>query len=165
MPLRKWGGVSLVLCSLYSKQSSFASCLHPAAPSPFPSSIVANFQSNRAKQGKNEFLFGGRWCFLGVLGDNKVQNTNIFLKVRKENRCGGGRLPAFWRAHWSRGCRLQDLPDAGSGPLVVRSLPFVRFPALLAVHLLEIWLYLAFNGFLTGFLLVDVCLYCFGALR
>ena len=34
-----------------------------------------------------------------------MRNLNIFLKSRKENRCGGGRLPAFWRAHWSRGGR------------------------------------------------------------
>ena len=53
-----------------------------------------------AKQGKNEFLFGVSWCFLGIFGDKKVQNLNIFLKVRKENRCGGGRLAAFHGVHW-----------------------------------------------------------------
>ena len=34
-------------------------------------------------------------------------------------------------------CRLsmlQDLPEVGSGPLVVCSMPFARFPALLVVH-------------------------------
>ena len=29
---------------------------------------------------------------------------------------------------------LQDLPEVGSGPLVVCSMPFARFPALLVVH-------------------------------
>ena len=50
-----------------------------------------------------------------------------------------------------RASRLQDLLDAGSGPLVVRPLPFGRSPALLVVCWLEICLYLAFTGFLTGF--------------
>ena len=43
-----------------------------------------------------------------------------------------------------RASRLQDQPDAGGGPLVVRSLPFGRLPALLVVGWLQIWLYLAF---------------------
>ena len=29
---------------------------------------------------------------------------------------------------------LPDLPEVGSGPLVVCSMPFARFPALLVVH-------------------------------
>ena len=38
----------------------------------------------------------------------------------------------------------KDLPEVGSGPLVVCSLLFVRFPALLSVRYLQIWLYFAF---------------------
>ena len=63
--------------------------------SPLPS-IVADFQTIRAKRGKNEFLFGGRWCFLGKIGDNRGRNLNIFLKSRKE----GGLL------RWSVACLL-----------------------------------------------------------
>ena len=70
----------------------FAPCLPCLPESSFLPSIVANFQTIRAKQGKNEFLFDVLWCFLGIFGDNKRQNLNIFLKSRKENRCGGGRL-------------------------------------------------------------------------
>lgn len=57
-------GGALFACPLYSKQSSFAPCLHPTAPSPFPAFIVAYFQTNRAKV--NDFLgvlgvFSGIW--------------------------------------------------------------------------------------------------------
>ena len=67
-----------------------------------------------------------------------MQNLNIFLK------CGVsvcGRVLLWW---WcfivstgpevGRLSMLQDLPSVGSGPLVVRSPPFARFPALLLVH-------------------------------
>ena len=46
----------------------------------------------RAKRGENELFFGVLWCFLGVLGDHKGQNTNIFLKTREENGLKCGRL-------------------------------------------------------------------------
>ena len=81
------------------------------------------------------------WCFLGIFGDNKVQNLNIFLKYGV-SVCG--RVLLWW---WcfivstgpevGRLSMLQDLPDlpaVGSGPLVVCSMPFARFPALLVVH-------------------------------
>ena len=45
------------------------------------------------------------------------------------------------------------------------SLPFVRFAALLLSCCLQIWLYLAFNGFLTGFYGCRVGLYYLRALR
>ena len=61
------------------------------------------------------------WCFLGEFGDNKVQNTNIFLKSKKEDRCGGGRLPAFHRVH-----RLQVVQGfEASGVLLGVSPPFL----------------------------------------
>ena len=56
-------------------------------------------------------------------------------------------VPALWRAHlgrWSGSLGHQDLPEVGSGPLVACSLLFVRFPALLSVRCLQIWLYFAF---------------------
>ena len=60
---------------------------------------------------------------------------------------------------------MQDLRSACVGPLVVCSVAFVRFPALLSVHCLQIWLYFAFLGGFRGFPLLDVGLYCSGALR
>ena len=43
-----------------------------------------------------------------------------------------------------RRSRIQDLPEVGSDPLVVRSMPFVRFTALCLSCRLQIWLYFAF---------------------
>ena len=101
-----------------------------------------------AKQGKSEFFFGVLWCFLGNFGDNKVQNLNIFLKYGV-SVCG--RVLLWW---WcfivstgpevGRLSRLQDLPEVGSGPIVVRSMHFVRFTALCLSCRLRIWLYFAF---------------------
>lgn len=50
----------------------------------FPSWHISS--RNRAKRGKNEFLFGVSWCFLGNLGCRKGRNLNIFLKCGKKNR-------------------------------------------------------------------------------
>ena len=76
------GGVSLLLVALpYSNRLFFAPGSWLPESGCLPAFIVANFQSNRSKQGKNEFLFGGRWCFLGIFGDNNGQKPNIFLKV------------------------------------------------------------------------------------
>ena len=74
-----------------------------------PAFIVANFRTIRAKRIENKFLFGVFWCFLGILGDNKGQNLNIFLKVRE-----GERLE-----RWSVACLLACPLVAGgrgSGP-------------------------------------------------
>ena len=90
-----------------------------------------------AKQGKSEFFFGVLWCFLGIFGGNKVQNLNIFLKYGV-SVCG--RVFLWWWCFMvstgpeiGRLSMLQDLPEVGSGPLVVCSMPFARFPALLVV--------------------------------
>ena len=138
----------------------FAPCLPESS---FLPSIVANFQPIRAKRGKNEFLFGGRWCFLGKIGDKKGRNLNIFLKSRKENRCGGGRLPAFWRAHWSRGGRgFEASGPAGcwlwsSGGVFPAFRPLSCF-ALGALPL-NMALFRVFRAFLAGFIcLAWVCI-------
>ena len=94
------GGWSLFAGSPYSRTPFCPLCLHLLPALSLPSgcsrvrlpSIVADFQPNRAKQGKNEFFFGVLWCFLGKIGDRRGRNLNIFLKSRKENSCGGGRL-------------------------------------------------------------------------
>ena len=92
-----------------------------------PAFIVADFQPNRAKSGKNEFLFGVLWCFFGIFGDNKGQNTNIFLKVG----AGGAGCAGSLACLLVQAFEAQDLPEVGSGPLVVCPVPFVRFIALL----------------------------------
>ena len=48
--------------------------------------------------------------------------------------------------------RIQDLPEVGSGPLVVRPMPFVRFTALLfVVSLANMALFRVLRGFLARF--------------
>ena len=120
-------------------------CLLPDDPeSSFLPSIVANFQTIRAKRGKNKFLFGVLWCFLGIFGDRSGQNLNIFLKVRKEGGVLRWSAACLHSAHLYRLSRLRTCRMVGSGPFVVRSLVFVRSPALLSVRCLRIWLYFAF---------------------
>ena len=128
------GGVSLFYAlSAYSKVASV-----------LPAFILSGRQFSvhrgkfSAKQGKSEFFFGVLWCFLGIFGDKKGRNLNIFFN------CGAGvgcRVLLWWRCfivstgpEVGRLSMLQDLPEVGSGPLVVCSMPFARFPALLVVH-------------------------------
>ena len=66
----------------------------------------------RAKQGENEFLFGVLWCFLGIFGDRKGRNVNIFLKCgcKVNAGCGAACLPfdvsTCGRWSGSRACSL-----------------------------------------------------------
>ena len=64
---------------MYALYIANGALFHPAAPSPFPARIVANFQTIRAKRGKNKLFFGGGWCFLGNLGDKKGQKLRYIL--------------------------------------------------------------------------------------
>ena len=100
---------------------------------------------------------------LGNLGDNKGQNTNIFLKCREGERLERWSLPAFIVSTWCSLSRFRTCRNAGSGPLVVCSPPFVRFAfgALLA----NMALFRILRGFLARFLLFRVGLYCLRALR
>ena len=61
--------------------------------------------------------------------------------------------------------RLQDLPEVGSGPIVVRSPPFVPFLLCLWCIALECGFISRFKGVFRGFYGADVCLYGFGVLR
>ena len=81
-----------------------------------------------------------------------MQNTNIFLKSKKEDRCGGGRLPAFHRVH-----RLQVVQGAGP-PVVFRgvfrpfALPFVPSAGFACGRLLaNMALFRVLGAFLGGF--------------
>ena len=88
----------------------------------------------RSKRGKSEFFFGMLWCFLGIFGDRKGRNTNIFLKSGSGVSC---RVLLWW---W---CPLVAyVPDSGparsAGGWLWSSggaLPaFCPFSALLVVH-------------------------------
>ena len=129
---------------------------------------MANFQTIRAKQGKNEFLFGVLWCFLGVFGDKKGRNTNIFLKVREGKRAEMWSLACLLACplvQVVRASRRQDLPEVGSGPLVVCSLLLSALLLCLCMIALEYGSISRFKGVFRGFPLLDVGLYCFDALR
>ena len=98
-----------------------------------------------------------------------MQNPNIFLELGAGGRC-------WWSVSWlpssrppvagGAGCRgIQDLQGVGSGPLVACSLPLVAFLLCsfgVAPEYGSIWL---FKGVFSGFPLLDVCLYCWRALR
>lgn len=98
-----------------------------------------------------------------------MQNLNIFLKYGV-SVCG--RVLLWW---WCfivstgpevcRLSRLQDLPEVGSGPLVVCSMPFVPFLLCLWCIALEYGSISRFKGVFRGFYGADVYLYGFGALR
>ena len=60
---------------------------------------------------------------------------------------------------------LQDLPEVGSGPLVVCSMPFARFPALCLSCRFQICLISRFKGVFRGFYGADVYLYGLRSLR
>ena len=77
-------------------------------------------------------------------------------------------MPAFWRAHWSRGGRAfetQDLPEVGSGPLVVCSLLSSAFLLCSRCVACKYGSISHFKGVFGGFPLLDVGLYCLRALR
>ena len=64
-----------------------------------------------------------------------------------------------------RRSRIQDLPEVGSGPQVVRSMPFVPFLICLWCIALEYGSISRFKGVFRGFWVSCVGLYGFGALR
>ena len=133
------GGVPFCRLSLYTNRH----ILPPGSRTP-PALTRSKVHQNRAKRGKNEFLFG-RFCLtLVILETTKGKNLIYFWKVG----AGGGAvcLP-FGVSAWCEcaGFRgFRTYLNAGSGPLVVCSLPFARSLALLAAHRLQIWLYFAF---------------------
>ena len=78
---------------------------------------------------------------------------------------GGGVSSCPLGVEVGRRSRIQDLPSVGSGPLVVRSLPFVPFLLCLWCIALEYGSISRFKGVFRGFYGADVYLYGFGVLR
>ena len=118
---------------------------------------VADYQPEQGETLRKQGKTGQKLIFIcsvlshpRKIGDNKRQKTNIFLKrgCKVCAGCGSACLPfgVSTGAEVGRVSRLQDLPEVGSGPLVVCSLPLVRFSALLSLRCLRIWLYFAFLG-------------------
>ena len=91
-----------------------------------------------------------------------MQNLNIFLKCRKENKQRCGRLSAFHRVHWSRDWQAFDASGPAGGWLWSYSGVFHAFCPLScfacgALHL-NMALFRVLRGFLEGFgVLVWVC--------
>ena len=86
---------------------------------------------------------------LGKIGDNNVQNLNIFLEVREGKRLE--RCPACLTFGVSigaggRGTLAILLTLARLDNTSLDALPFARFIALSLVRCLQIWLYFAFLG-------------------
>ena len=146
-----------------ANEAPICSRLLPAPESCLPCSIVANFQTIGAKQGKNKFFFGVLWCFLGILGDRKGQNLNIFLKVME------GKRLELWSAgclsscplvqRWAGSLMLRICLNAGSAPLVVRSLLLVALLLCLRCDALEYAFICDFKGYFGGFYMFGVGLY------
>ena len=77
-------------------------------------------------------------------------------------------VPAFWRAHLgicAGSLGIQDLPEFGSGPLVVCSLLLSSFSLCLWCIVLEYALISRFKGVFSGFWGCCVGLCCLRALR
>ena len=89
------GGALFYALSAYSKGASV-----------LPAFILSDRQFSvhrgkfSAKSGKSEFFFGVLWCFLGIFGDKKCQNLNIFLKYGSGVSC---RVLLWW---WLLSCPL-----------------------------------------------------------
>ena len=104
-------------------------------------------------------------CFLGIFGDQRGQNTNIFLKVRGENGLKSGRLACLLACPLVAGgqalCGFRTCQTFGSGPLVVCSLfrPLSCFaPDVLGLNMP---LFAILRGFLAGFpCWMWVCIAC-----
>ena len=81
-------------------------------------------------------------------GNRNSENTNIFLKCGCKVGAGGGLLVCLFACplvqRWAGLRGFRTSLNAGAGPLVVCSVVFVRFAALLLVRCLQIWLYFAF---------------------
>lgn len=163
MPLPKWGGVSLFVCSLHSERGSISS----GFLSPFPALIVANFQTIGAnfqqKGAKVRFYLVCFGVFSGKSETENGKNKDIFYFRGFRGAafilfCGGG-----GRVHW-----VQVVLGAGaSGPArcwrwssggalpAVWSLSRFALVGLLA----NMALFRILGAFLAGFIcLVWVCI-------
>ena len=122
----------------------------------------------RAKRGQNQIFICLFLSHLGKIGDSKRQNTNIFLKARKENRCGCGRLACLLACPLVQVARLfvASGPARGcSGPLVVCSLLLPALSLCLWCVAHKYAFVSHFKGVFSGFPLLDVGLYWSRALR
>ena len=104
------------------------------------------------------------WCFLGIFGDKKGQNLNIFFN------CGAGvgwpcapLVVVFHGVHWSRGRQAFDASGPAIGWLWSSCGVFHAFCPLvcfvLVVSLANMALFRVLRGFLEGFMVrMYVCM-------
>ena len=106
LPLRQWGGVSLFAYSPYIKPAFIRPCFR----SP-PSLHQVKRASNQVKIGQKQTFICLILSNLGIFGDRKGRNTNIFLKYGAGVGC---RVLLWW---W---CPLVAyVPDSGpAGPAI-----------------------------------------------
>ena len=161
MPLPKWGGVSLFVCSPHGKGSPISSNCSES----LSCSNRARFSAKQVKTGQKLDFICLAWCFLGKIGDHKGQKPNIFLKSREGNGVLRWSAACLHRVHWCRLSRVQDLRSACVGPPVVCSVALSSFLLCAWRVALEICLYSRFNGVFSAVCVFGVGLYCLGALR
>ena len=148
------GGVSLFVCFPHSKGSPISSncseslsCLHRG-----------KFSANQGKKWQKLDFICSPWCFVGILGDRKGQNTNIFLK------CGCRLCRSCLPFGVSTGAGLRGCRTCGVLALVFWSCvppfcPLSRF--VFGVLSLNMALFRVLRGFLEGFpCWMYVCIAC-----
>ena len=143
--------MSLFVCPPHSKLCSISSNI----PESLPCLSSGQKPRKQGETGQKLKYICLLLCFLGIFGDQRGQNLNIFLKIRKEYGRRGGRLACLHCVHW-----LQVVQGFGaSGGLSV------CVPLLLSSLSLCLWCVACkygsishFKGFLGGFIcLVWVC--------
>ena len=136
---------------LYALYMAKVAPFHPAAPSPFPALIDANFQSIGAnfqqKGAKMKFYLLGLVFSRDFRRQQRAKfkiyfNFGAFVVLLSSSFVVA--VVVSTGAGVQDLSRLRDLPEVGSGPLVVCSVPFARFTALYLSCCLQIWLYFAF---------------------
>lgn len=105
------------------------------------------------------------WCFLGILGDQKGRNTNIFLKygckVGAGLGAGGAFRACFHRAHLVQVVQGAGLPvSCGVCSVALSALSLCACRVACKYGSIS-----RFYGVFGGFLLLGVGLYCLRALR
>ena len=69
---------------------------------PFPAYQQGKKHQKQGKTGQKLRYICLLLCFLGILGDKKVQNLNIFLKVREGEQLERWSAACLLRVHWCR---------------------------------------------------------------
>ena len=133
-------------CQLSGLSAPFVGC--PRFRGAFPASHRGIFSAGSGKKWQKLDFICSSWCFLGDLRYRKGRKAKIYLK---SGVCVWGLVSLWWWCSIVSTCvgvqdlsRLQDLPEVGSGPLVVCSL-------LLSAFLLCLWCAMLEYGSISRF--------------